>query len=66
MKMEENTEIWTCTPGSVAETPEGDELYDRKSDPYQLYNLIDQKPDIANELYLMLRDYMLNLRASSA
>ena len=24
---------WTCTPGSVAEVPESDELYDRKNRP---------------------------------
>jgi len=63
--MEENTEIWTCTPGSFAETPAEDELYDRKKDPYQLNNLMDQKPDIANALFVTLRDHMLNLRASS-
>ncbi len=63
--MEESTEIWTCTPGSVAETPERDEMYDRKKDVFQLNNLLDQKPDIANEMYLTLRDYMLNMRTSS-
>lgn len=63
--MEENTEIWTCTPGSVAVTPEGDELYDRRTDPFQLDNLLERKPDIANELYLTLRDHMLTLRTSS-
>jgi len=60
--MKENTEIWTCTPGSDTETPETDELYDRKQDPFQLNNLLDQKPDVGKELFLRLRDYMLALR----
>ncbi len=62
--IEENTEIWTCTPGSVAETPARDELYDRRQDPFQLNNVLDQNGDRANELYLKLRDHMLKLRAS--
>ena len=61
--MIEDGEIWTCAPGSSAETPLKDELYDRRTDPYQLNNLIDQKPDTSNELYLKLRDHMLMLRA---
>lgn len=62
--MWENTSIWTCAPGSLAETPSTDELYDRKKDPYQLNNLVDQEPDIAKDLYKRLRDYMLELKKS--
>ncbi len=63
-RMEEKTDIWTCTPGSVAETPTGDELYDRKKDPFQLDNLLDQRPDMGKELFQQLRDHMLVLRTS--
>ena len=62
-KMEEHTEIWTCVPGSAAETPETDELYDRQKDTYQLKNLLEQKPDVANDMFLKLRDFMLGLRS---
>lgn len=62
--MEENTDIWTCTPGSVTDTPRGNELYDRRKDPFQLNNLVDQHPDIAKESFHRLRNFMLELRAS--
>ena len=63
-RVEEKTDIWTCTPGSVAETPTGDELYDRKKDPFQLNNLLDQRPDMGKELFQQLREHMLVLRTS--
>jgi arylsulfatase A-like enzyme len=55
---------WTCTPGSVAELPERDELYDRKADPFQLKNVIDKHPEKAKELFQQLREYMAELRAT--
>lgn len=55
---------WTCTPGSTAKVPEKDELYDRKNDPFQLNNIIDQHPDVAKELFSILREYISELRAS--
>jgi len=53
---------WTCTPGSVAELPERDELYDRKTDPFQLNNVIDQHPETARELLAMLKGFMAEQR----
>ena len=55
---------WTCTPGSLAEVPETDELYDRRADPFQLRNVIAEHPDVARKLLLKLRDVMDDLKAS--
>ncbi len=57
-------EQWTCTPGSKAQVPEQDELYDRQADPFQLVNVIDKHPTVAEDLYLTLREYMDELRQS--
>ncbi len=54
---------WTCTPGSKAEVPQGDELYDRKKDPFQLHNLVKQHPDIAADLLQKLNLFMQDLKA---
>lgn len=61
--MEEDEEIWTCAPGTAAETPHKDELYDRNADPFQLDNLIDTKTKEADEMLRTLMDYMAGLRA---
>ncbi len=55
---------WTCTPGSRVDVPEGDELYDRKKDPFQLNNVIKQHPDVAENLLRTLRTFMSDLKAS--
>jgi len=55
---------WTCTPGSVAEVPETDELYCRKTDPFQLNNIIDKEPELAKKMFEDLRLFMTELRAS--
>jgi len=52
---------WTCTPGSIAEVPERDELYDRKIDPFQLNNVVDQHPEAARELLRRLKEFMSEL-----
>ena len=57
-------EQWTCTPGSVADVPERDELYDRQADPFQLNNIAAQDPGRASELYAQLREFMAELRTS--
>ena len=57
-------EMWTCTPNSVAEMPESDELYDRKSDPFQLNNILKEKPEVGQELLKQLMDYMAELRTT--
>lgn len=61
-RVAENTEIWTCTPGSVAETPKGNELYDRRRDPFQQDNLLGARPEEGRELFERLRNFMLTLR----
>ena len=55
---------WTCTPGSVAEVPETDELYCRKRDPFQLNNIITKEPEVAKKMFEELRLFMTELRAS--
>ncbi len=55
---------WTCTPGSVADVPDCDELYVRKSDPFQLKNVIADHPEVAAELLEKLKLQMAELRAS--
>jgi arylsulfatase A-like enzyme len=58
----EDKSVWTCTPGSVPETPLTDELYNRQKDPFQLQNIIEDHPDIAKELHQRLRDFLLELK----
>ena len=65
-EVEENTSVWTCTPGSVAEIPEVNELYDRRRDPFQLNNVLDKEPEAASEIHEALMKFMLSLRASKA
>ena len=55
-------EQWTCTPGSLAQVPERDELYDRREDPHQLNNIAAKDPGRASELYAQLREFMAELR----
>lgn len=55
---------WTCTPGSVAEVPEKDVLFDRQADPFQLNNIASKDPKKAEELYQTLREFMAELRTS--
>ncbi len=54
-------EQWTCTPGASAEVPAKDELYNRKTDPFQLNNVIDQHKDVAGKLYNQLNTFMQDL-----
>lgn len=54
---------WTCTAASSGEVPEKDELYDRRSDPFQLKNIASEKPEVAREMFDRLRLFMSELRA---
>ncbi len=54
---------WTCTPGSRVDVPEGDELYDRKKDPFQLHNVISQHQDVAENMLRTLRTFLSDLKA---
>jgi arylsulfatase A-like enzyme len=62
-EIEENQEVWTCTPGSEAETPRTNELYDRRKDPFQLNNLLEENPTAARMMHDRLLGYMLQLRS---
>jgi arylsulfatase A-like enzyme len=53
---------WTCTPGSVAQVPERDQLFARKADPFQLNNIASKDPKRAKELFDQLREFMAELR----
>lgn len=57
----DEAEQWTCTPGARTDLPKGDELYYRKEDLFQLHNVIDEHPDVAQELYQKLRLFMEDL-----
>ena len=61
--LKEDVSVWTCTPGSIPETPKTDELYERQKDRFQLNNIIEQHPDLAKELHQRLRDFLLQMRA---
>ncbi len=49
---------WTCTPGSIAKCPDRDELYSRKTDRFQLKNVLDKHPEIGQKLFDQLREFM--------
>lgn len=55
---------WTCSPNSVAEVPETDELYDRRKDPFQLKNVLDKHPEVGKEMLLRLKEFMGELMTS--
>lgn len=57
-------EQWTCTPGSVAQVPETDELYNRHTDPYQLHNVLADNTEVAQGMLKTLRLFMADLRSS--
>ena len=57
-------EQWTCTPGSVAEVPANDLLFDRQADQFQLNDIAKKDPKKAQELYQTLREFMADLRTS--
>lgn len=56
--------LWTCTAGAKVEVPEADELYDRKTDPFQLHNIAAQHPEKAAELLQQLKLVIGELRTS--
>jgi arylsulfatase A-like enzyme len=64
LKITGEDKIWSCTPGAKAEIPANDELYDRKNDPFQLKNIINDHKKTAKDLWIELRDYMLTLKVS--
>lgn len=60
---QEKADIWTCTPGSETETPDMDELYDRRKDPFQQNNVLQRRPKAAAEIYDRLRSFMMQLKS---
>ncbi|MBO4316727.1 MAG: sulfatase [Mailhella sp.] len=57
----DDEEQWTCGLGSRTDVPEKDELYDRKTDPFQLNNVASQYPEVAAELLAKLTAFMDDL-----
>jgi len=64
LRLTREDSIWSCTPGAAAETPEVDELYNRQEDPFQLNNVAQDEQTTAKDLWIQLRDTMLQLKAS--
>jgi arylsulfatase A-like enzyme len=58
----QSDDMWTCTPYSEVAIPEKDELYDRRTDLFQLTNIIDKKPEEAKELLRTLKLFIGELR----
>ena len=63
-KVEVKEEMWTCTPGAEVILPAKEELYDRKTDPFQLKNIVEAKPEIAKKLLQQLKTIIGELRTS--
>ncbi len=63
-KLQMTEDMWTCVPGASMTVPANDELYCRKKDPFQLENIIQQKPDIAKEMLQQLKFHISELRIS--
>ncbi len=61
-KLEMKEEMWTCVPGAEVSVPDSDELYDRRKDPFQLKNIIAEKPEQAKELLQKLKLFIGELR----
>ena len=61
-ELEMKEEMWTCVQGAEVTVPEQDELYDRRVDPFQLYNLAGAHPEKAKELLQQLKLYIGELR----
>ena len=55
---------WTCTAAASTEVSERDELYDRRTDPFQLHNIAHEHKDVAKQLLDQLKLFMAELRAS--
>lgn len=61
-KLQMKEEMWTCVPGAQTSVPEEDELYNRRTDPFQLKNLAADMPEKARELLFQLKAYISELR----
>ena len=63
-EINDSEEMWSCTAGAKVVVPENDELYCRKTDPFQLKNLIKEQPEIAEQMLQKLKLRIGQLRAS--
>ncbi|SKA67458.1 sulfatase [Desulfobaculum bizertense] len=61
---EMSEEMWTCTAGAQVVVPEHNELYNRRTDPFQLKNIAEEHPEIAEELLQKLKLFIGELRTS--
>lgn len=52
----------SCTLVGTLETPQKPELYDIRKDPYELKNIIEKEPEIADEMELRMRRFVGMLR----
>ena len=50
-----------CVRGGTLETPGRPELYNRTQDPYELNNLVEDRPNVANRIELKLRRFIESL-----
>ncbi|WP_428563895.1 MAG: hypothetical protein ACP59X_01250 [Solidesulfovibrio sp. DCME] len=57
-----NEAMWSCTAGAKQEVPDSDELYDRRSDPFQLSNIIADNKDLAADLLQKIKLYIGELK----
>ena len=58
----QSDDMWTCTPHADVTIPDKDELYDRRTDPFQLKNIIESKPEEAKERLKRLKLFIGELR----
>ncbi len=55
-------EMWSCSPSANVTCPDIDGFYDRRADPFQLNNIIKERPEKAKELFDKLRLFMGELK----
>ena len=60
----QSDDMWTCTPHAKVVIPERDQLFNRTVDPFQQNNIIDQYPELAQELLKKLKLFIGELRTS--
>lgn len=54
--------MWSCSPSANVTCPDIDGLYDRRAAPFQLNNIIKERPEKAKELFDKLRLFMGELK----
>ena len=54
--------MWSCSPSANVTCPDIDGFYDRRAAPFQLNNIIKERPEKAKELFDKLRLFMGELK----